>query len=358
MAGHSPEIVAKLREIFGVLKGAKRVLVTSEPYPDGDAFGTELALDHVCRHAFRAGGNPDARVTLVNEKGCPRKYAFLPGSEKIRTMDAVIERGFDVGIVVDGGSERAGYEAKALFDSCRTRIYIDHHKYGSRETYDVSLSDPTASSTTQLVFGFFADPEIAVPLTRDAAEAIYLGLIYDTGSFQYSNTRPFTHEVAARLMETGMDVARIHERALLMTEFDELMTVGRVLAGAERAGERGDIVHATITKDFMREHNVSGDEFNRIIQSLCFIEGIDAAIVFREITGEAPSPESPAAPGQRWKLSLRSRGKVDVAAIARELDPNGGGHDRAAGCTLNGGIEEVRGLTLGLVGRKLAAAGR
>ncbi len=342
---YPPETLARAREIFQALRGARRVLVTSEPYPDGDAFGTELALDHVCRHAFALGGNAaEGRVYLVNERGCPRKYRFMAGSEKIRKLDSVFERDFDVGIVVDGGSERAGEATKALFDACRTRIYIDHHKFGSRERYDISLSDPTSSSTTQIVYAFFADPEIAVPLTREAAEAIYLGLIYDTGSFQYSLTKPLTHEIAARLLDAGIDFARIHEKALLTQEFEEIQVVGSVIASARRAGEMRDIVYSAITEEVVRRFNPAGDDFNRIIQTLCFVDGVEVAVIFREI--------EPA----RYKLSLRSRGKVDVAAIARELDPNGGGHDRAAGCTLAGTLDEVVARTIGFIDRKLAAA--
>jgi bifunctional oligoribonuclease and PAP phosphatase NrnA len=339
-ARYSREVTAKLHEIYRAIKGARRVLVTSEPYPDGDAFGTEIALDQVCRHAFATAGRADGRVYLVNERGCPRKYRFMPGSDKIRSLDSVMERDFDVGIVVDGGSERAG-AAKELFDRCRTRIYLDHHKFGSRETYDISLSDPDATSTTQIVYGFFADPEIAVPLTKEAAEAIYLGLIYDTGSFQYSLTKPLTHEIAARLMEAGIDFARIHEKALLTQEFEELMVIGRVVASAERCGDRGDIVWAAITNKIIREHNIAGDDLNKIIQTLCFVEGIEVAIIFREQEGTS------------WKLSLRSRGKVDVAAIARELDPNGGGHDRAAGCSLEGKLEDVAKRATEFVNAKL-----
>jgi phosphoesterase RecJ-like protein len=352
IARYAPEVVAIAREIFQALRGARRVLVTSEPYPDGDAFGTEVALDAVCRHAFALAGNRDARALLVNEKGCPRKYRALLGAEKIKTLEEVAGESFDVGIVVDGGAERAGPPTKAIFDRCKTRVYIDHHKFGSREKYDIALSDPKATSTTQLVYAFFADPEIAVPLEREAAEAIYLGLIYDTGSFQYPNTRPLTHEIAARLIESGIDHARIHERALLTQDFDELMVVGRVFASAERCA-KGEIVHASLTSEFMREMHVSGDEFNRIIQTLCFIEGVECAVVFKEIT---PEPPRGVPPGPReWKLSLRSRGKVDVAAVARELDPHGGGHDRAAGCTLEGELAEVKAKALGLVEKRLAA---
>lgn len=359
---YSPQVIAKAREIFERLKGARRVLVTSEPYPDGDAFGTELALEHVCRHAFAVAGaggggaGDERRVYLVNEKGCPRKYRFMSGADKIRRLESVFEKEFDVGIVVDGGSERTG-AAKALFDACKTRIYIDHHKFGSRETYDLSLSDPEASSTTEIVWAFFADPEIATPLTREAAEAIYLGLIYDTGSFQYSLTKPLTHEIAARLMDAGIDFARIHEKALLTQEFEDLQVLGRVLSTAVRSGDARDIVHAAITEKLVREFNVTGDEFNRIIQTLCFIEGVEVAILFRELPSNPPGPSAGLQDG-KYKLSLRSRGKVDVAAIARDLDPQGGGHDRAAGCTLAGPLEEITLRTVSFVNDKLSAARR
>ena len=343
-APYPPEVIDRAREIFQALSRARRVLVTSEPYPDGDAVGAELALDTIARHAFaRAPGGPaDRRVYLVNEKGCPRKYRFLAGADKIRKLDSLVEHDFDVAIVVDGGVERTG-AARELFDRAPVRIYIDHHKFGSREKYDLALSAPQASSTTQILYAYFADPEIAAPLTREAAEAIYLGLIFDTGSFQYSLTQPLSHEIAARLMETGIDFAGIHEKALLTQEFDDLLAHGRVLATARRTPSR-EIVWVTIGLDLIRELAVSGEDFNRIIQTLCFVEGTEVALLFREME-----------PG-RWKLSFRSRGKVDVAAIARELDPQGGGHDRAAGCTLEGAGDDVVAKTVSFVEGKLAAA--
>jgi phosphoesterase RecJ-like protein len=166
-----------------------------------------------------------------------------------------------------------------------------------------------------------------VPLTREVAEAIYLGLIYDTGSFQYTLTTPETHRIAARLMETGMDFARIHERALLEQDFENLLLLGKVLSTAERRGEAREIVHAAIPRDLARSMQVKSEDYNKIIQTLCFIDGVEVAVLFRELDGA------------EWKLSLRSRGLVDVAAIARELDPQGGGHDRASGCTLPGPLE-------------------
>ncbi len=341
---YAPETIAAARRIFDALKGARRVLVTSEPYPDGDALGAEIALDTIARHAFaRAGGGAERRVYLVNEKGCPRKYRFIAGADKVRRLDTLVERDFDVGIVVDGGSERCGAVKEQLFDRTPFKIYIDHHKFGSREKYDLSLSVPDATSTTQILYAFFADPEIAVPLTREAAEGIYLGIVFDTGSFQYSLTQPLSHEIAAHLLDAGIDFARIHEQALLTQEYEDLIVQGRVLATARRTPSR-EIVWASIDLDLIRACNVTGEEFNRIIQTLCFIEGVEVALLFRELER-----------GQ-WKVSFRSRGKVDVAAVARELDPQGGGHDRAAGCALEGELAPLIERTVALVESKLRAA--
>lgn len=344
-------VVARARELFSVLKRAKRVLVTSEPYPDGDALGAELALDAIARHAFAQSGTADGdrRVYLVNEKGCPRKYRFIAGADRVRKLESLLERDFDVAIVVDGGSERTG-AVEELFDRAPFKVYVDHHKFGSRAKYDLALTDPHSASTTQILYAFFADPEIGVPLTKEAAEAIYLGLIFDTGSFQYSLTQPLTHEIAARLLETGLDFARIHEKALLTQEFEDLLALGRVLATAQRTPSR-EVVWVTIGLDLVRDLGVTGDDFNRIIQTLTFVEGTEVALLFREV-------ESPAAgrPG-KWKLSFRSRGKVDVAACARELDPLGGGHDRAAGCTLEApSLEAAVERTVKFVEGKLRAS--
>jgi phosphoesterase RecJ-like protein len=329
------------RAIFAALKQARCVLVTSEPYPDGDAVGAEIALWHIARHAFAVGARergdeaPDARIHLVNEFGCPAVYRFIPGSERVRDLASLAERAFDLAVVVDGGVERTG-AMEEIVRACPRTALIDHHKFGSRATYDLAMNDPKASSTTQLLWTFVADPEIGVPLTAELAEAIYLGLIFDTGSFQYSLTQPLSHEIAARLLETGFDFARVHERALLCDGFDELRILGEALAQASRS-PCGRIVWSHVSQAHMERFQVRGEDLGRIIQTLCFTEGNEAAVLFREDRDG------------RWKLSLRSRGKVDVGQVARALDADGGGHDRAAGCTLDGPLEAVTDRTVALI---------
>jgi len=336
----------KAKDLFERLKTARRVLVTSEPYPDGDALGAEIALGEIARYAFKLapGGPAGQQVYLVNEKGCPRKYRFLAGADRIRRLDTLLEKDFDLGIVVDGGSERAG-AAKEIFDRCPFRVLVDHHKMGSRERYDLALNDPESSSTTQILWTFFGDPGIGVPLTREAAEAIYLGIIFDTGSFQYSLTKPESHEIASRLLAAGIDFSRIAERALLVQEYGEIKVLGTVLASVRRTSN-GEIVWGWLTHETMRQLDVSGDDLSKIIQILCFVEGTKVALLFREIEDG------------RFKVSLRSRGEVDVARVARELDPQGGGHDRAAGCTLEGDLEGVVHRTVKHIEGKLAETRR
>ena len=338
-------MVRAAREVFSALKSARCVLITSEPYPDGDAVGAEIALYHIAQHAFRQAereGQADAaraRVYLVNEKGCPRKYRFLAGSERIRPLASVMERNFDLGIVVDGGRERIG-DVQELFDQAPVSIYIDHHKFGSRSSYNTEMSDPTASSTTQLLWPFFADPTIAVPLNDEVAQAIYLGLIFDTGSFQYSLTQPLTHEIAAELMDLGLDFTRIHEHALLTSEFEEIKVHGPVLAQAQR-NRSGQIIWSSLSSDLIDRYKISTVDCNRVIQNLTFVEGTEVSVLFREEADHT------------FKLSLRSRGRVDVGEIARDLDPSGGGHDRAAGCTLYGSLEAVTTKAVGYLEERL-----
>jgi phosphoesterase RecJ-like protein len=270
-------------------------------------------------------------VSLVNELGCPPKYAFLEGSRRVTPLANIADRSFDLAIVVDGGVERTGRVAP-IFQATPTRIYVDHHKFGSQATYDHALYDPHATSTTQLVWTFFADPEIGVPLSSEAAGAIYLGLVYDTGSFQYTLTQPLTHEVAAELLDAGIDFARLHEKALLTRTFEELVSSCDVLSRTRRTKDHR-ITWATISTSAMR---ACGGDYNHVIQTLCFIEGTEVAILFIEQEDGS------------CKLSLRSRGAVDVARAARDLDSGGGGHERAAGCTLRGAsFERVRERVIG-----------
>lgn len=320
--------VQEARALYAAFAQARTVLIAGEPEPDGDALGAELALRHVVEHAHagRAAGD-GGRVVVANEEGVPRPYAFMRGGERLVTMQGLIEPdgGFDLAVVVDGGVERIGRLAE-VFKRARRTALVDHHRFGSQSAYDLRLFDADAASTTELVWTFFADPDLGVPLAIEAAEALYLGLIFDTGSFQYPLTRPLTHEIAARLMDHGIDFAGIHERALLTLPFEEILEQSRVLARAQRS-PCGRVAFACV--DHAELHAAHGD-LAKVVQTLTFAQGVELAFVLFEDE-----------PGKH-RVSLRSRGKVDVGRLARVLDAGGGGHGRAAGCELDGDGAAIR----------------
>lgn len=328
---------------------ARTILVASEPLPDGDAFGAQLAIRGFVEAAFgladtreaaRAGQGPK-HVALLNEKGIPARYAFLDGSSSARPPAAEDQAGFDLGIVVDGGVERCGGEVRALFERCAKKAYVDHHRHGSRETYDVVLLDPERAATTELLATLLETPAWSdVPLTRPLAEALYVGLVTDTGSFVYSLTTPRTHRIAARLLEAGARSSMIGEKVMLDIDEADLRLLGRVVSGLEIEHE-GRLAVAVMTLDMQGGRAPHDVGYDKVVTPIAFLATTRVTVLFREVEPEV------------WKLSFRSRGEVDVAALARELDPEGGGHARAAGCLLLGPIAAVRARTVAAVGRRL-----
>ncbi len=318
------------------IEAARSILITSEPSPDGDGFGAEVGLHHLIADAF--GGEKE--VILCNERGCPDKFRYFPESALIRPLDDAIRgRTFDVAIVVDAGAERCG-AVREPFERAGVRINIDHHKFGSRADYDLAIVDPTAASTTEQVFRIGEHPAWGVPVTAGFAAAIYLGLICDTGSFQFSLTTPETHRIAGKLLAAGIKHDEIAAHILMERSHEEMKMLGRLFLASERSAS-GRVLHVVIDDpDDIRQPKTT---FDRISQELAFVEGVEVTVVVRAL------------PDGSCKLSFRSRGRVDVAALARELDPGGGGHTRAAGCGLPGPARDRVAEVVAAVERKLDA---
>ena len=213
-----------------------------------------------------------------------------------------------------------------LFRSTWTGI-IDHHRSTEASGYTVSILAPTAESTCGMV------RELArswgVPLDFDTATLLYVGLIFDTGGFRYSNTAPSTHALAAELLSCGIDHARITLKILVERRPEAMRLLARMLSESVFVAG-GKAVHTTCTRAMLQEIGANEADLEGIVDVLQHVEGVDLAVVFVE-----RGPE-------RVKLSLRSSGKVDVASFARSLDPNGGGHAKAAGVMLAVGLEEAR----------------
>ncbi len=312
--------------LVAVLKTNPSVLITAPQEADGDSVGAQLALRRMVLAL-----DPTRRVAIVNDKPCPPRYRFLPDSDRMETPASLAPgASFDIGIVLDGGIDRIG-TVRPLYEGCKIRVSIDHHAVRESFPYDIDLYAPDVSSTAEMVARIIERVPWRVPLTQTLAAQLYLGIVYDTGLFRHSNTQPSTLRLAARLLESGFDFTRVAEVGLLERSYTAQKIVAHVLSTAQRDSS-GRLIWGVLSLEDLERHNATAEDREGIIDQLLLTRGVEIALFFSE------------AEGGRVKVSFRSKGDFDVATLARELGREGfggGGHRKAAGCSLPGPLPEV-----------------
>lgn len=297
-----------------VLNGAREVVVACHVSPDGDALGSMIGLG---RHLRRRG----KRVYMgwgSEEVHVPAQYSFLPGVGEVVPPPSV-PAAPEVFVAIDCGAEDRLELLRDRFRAAGTRINVDHHISNERFG-DVNLVDPEAASSSELAYelvrrmGGTPDP--------DEATCFYTGIVTDTGRFQYSATSPRTLRAAADLREIGVDHERVGREVYESASFGYLHVLGVVLA---RARLEDGLVWSWVEQEDLR--GLTLDETEHLIDVLRAVREARVAVILKQVSDGA------------YKASLRSRGDVDVAAIAKEF--GGGGHARAAGFTTPGPVEGV-----------------
>lgn len=312
---------------FGeLLQSAKHILISSTLTSDGDSVGAQLGILNLIHNLRR---NKPVKVTLVNESPVPHRYAFLEHSDQIMSWSdwkaTSAPRDFDLGIVLDGGTERTG-SPRELFDNLPS-VLVDHHAVGSRLVYASKLLDLEASSTCEIVYSLFE--HFGVPVSAKAAEAIYVGMIFDTGFFKHSLTRPKTHVVAAELIATGINFSEIADRAILERSWSGQLLLRKLLQNMQRSN-CGRVIHSAWSQSELTEIQFKDGDQEGMINQMYYTDTAQVVALFVE--------HSPT----QVKISFRSKGAMNVAEFARSLNPDGGGHIRASGCTLDGSLSQVR----------------
>jgi len=312
-----------LDEIAGVIHSCATFLITSHVRPDGDALGSELALYHVLR-----GMGKDAVV--YNQDITPAVYAFLPGAEEIvHSLDSV-ER-FDAVFVLDCSDiSRVGDEQDKI-RSVPNVVNIDHHL--SVGTFSkILLTDSEASSTGEMIHRLLT--HMGVEITRDVAMNLYTAVLTDTGSFQYSNTGSATFRVAADLVERGADCRYIAKNIYETKPAVQIRLMGKVLDTLQlyEAEKVGVIV---VTQEMLRREGALPEHTEGLVDMVRSIRDVEVAVCCYEVSEG------------RFKVSLRSKGDVDVEKIAGTL--GGGGHKNASACRVEGDFETVRERVLGAI---------
>ena len=307
--------------ITEVITQAKTVLLTTTEL-DGDAVGAIVALALAVKQKW-----PEKQVSAVTHEHMLDRYStLLYQADLFSVASETPVRPTDLSIVLDGDPDRLG-DATPHYNAAACRAIIDHHKTSANAGCDVAYHDATAASTTELILELC--DEWGVRLTKEIAGAIYAGMVFDTSIFRYRLTSPRTLRGAARLLETGIDHAVIVEEVLLQQKADKVRLRGRMIDKMHLDAD-GRLAWAALTAE-----EVNGTETGGLVDDLVFVEGVEVGVLLV------------ARDDGTVKLSLRSRGDVDVSELARCCNPLGGGHARAAGALMECALEEATKVTVG-----------
>jgi len=296
--------------ILQVLRAGERFLVCSHSRPDGDAVGSILAMGMLLQ---QMGKHAD----LVTADRIPGIYRSLPQSDSIRTALRV-HGPYDAAILLEcdgfGRTRLRGLDAFFI-------INIDHHASGHAWA-NLNWIDRGASSVGELVYRLVKAAGATV--TPEMATCLYTTVLTDTGGFCYGSTRASTFALAKDLVEAGANPIRVAQDVYFSVPTSKMLLLGAALGNLHCEGPLAWlwVTHQDMTRTCAAEEDCEG-----IVNYAISIAGIEAAAFLREL------------PEQRIRLSLRSKGKVNVAAIAENL--GGGGHENAAGCTLEGPLSRA-----------------
>jgi phosphoesterase RecJ-like protein len=301
-------------EILRLIEQSQTFLIASHESPDGDAIGSTLAL----ANALREMGKD---VVAYNRDRAPLEYAFLPGHATV--VDEVDgERTFDAGFVLDAGElRRAGCWIR---ERCRSLVNIDHHPF-SEDFGDFYYVDTEASATGVLIYRLLQSA--GYRLSNDVATCIYTAIISDTGSFRYSNANPEAFQVAGEMVAAGVDPWSIASGLYESQDHERLRLLALSLATL-RISSCGQYASLAVTQEMYARAGANEEHTDRFINYPRSIRGVEVAIFFRQLASGS------------FKVGFRSKGNVDVGALARVM--NGGGHHNAAGAEAQGSLEEVQ----------------
>lgn len=303
-----------MKKILEEVKGAKSIAISGHIRPDGDCVGSCMGL-----YLYLKKELPDADVKVFLEKPSD-VFNCISGIEEICEVDENDNTVYDVFIALDCSKDRLG-SAEKLFDLAKKKINIDHH-ISNNGCGDVNYLRSDASSASELVFELLEEEK----LDEAIAKALYIGIIQDTGVFQFSNTAPATLQVAAKLITFGFDFPQIIESTFYEKTFVQNQILGRALLESILFMD-GKCIVAVVSKKMMDFYGVDGKDLDGIINQMRNTKGVECAIFIYQLDTLT------------YKVSMRSGGQVDVAKVAQFF--GGGGHVRAAGCTMRGTPHDV-----------------
>jgi len=312
-----------LQACIDAIAQAQTIVITSHAKPDGDAVGSCLALKRILEPSGK-------RVRLAGLAPLPSRYASFAEEGEIETAVDVLKQGqTDLLIALDAASiDRIPEEFRNIRESIRI-LNVDHHADNTLFG-DINLIDHSASSTGEIVYRLAKAGNYA--LNRNIAIPLWVAIVTDTGRFTHENTTPRALHVAAELLTFGLPTEEIDRRIYRSLTPAELVLQKRVMKSLEFHAN-GQIAFAVLTRSDFAEAGCGPEENNELIEIPRSVAGVNIAVLFYEHDDHSGI-----------KASMRSSAPYDVGAVCRGL--GGGGHPRAAGCTLSMGMEEAKSAVL------------
>ncbi len=324
-------MIDDLRKAVDVVRAANRILCISHINPDIDTLGSSLAM-----HLAMTKMGKDS--TILNVSSVPPTMKFLPGVENVVSRIHP-RRKFDVTIALDSGNTdrfQGPLMEKEKLGRLGTIIKIDHHKLGE-DFADIDLTDTQRASTGELVYEFLKHYPVEMDL--DIATNIYSAIVSDTGFFCYSNSNASAMRDASEMMQYGVKPWEIASHINENKTVNDINILADTL-GTLKISECGRFATLIVTKELKEKHQAENYMLEGFVNYPRSINGIEVSAMLREDSED------------RWKVSLRSKGSIDVAKLSVKM--GGGGHANAAGYQMEGSCKKVAGRLERMVMTRLA----
>lgn len=318
---------ATIKQIAERLQEADKILVYPHILMDGDTLGASVALCSALRKAGK-------EAFVLIEDDIPAYLNLL--DQGYCTFDEDIMDSPDISVAVDcSDTSRLANRMKKFFQGGLT-INVDHHSTNTHYA-DLNVVDPHASATGILVYDLIE--ALGTVMDTEIAEALYIAIATDTGNFQYTNTTKETHLVVAELFDSGIDLEKISVELYQKIRFEKLRITNEIINTIEMLCDgKGNIAY--VTQEMLEKTGATLDETEGITETLRNINGVEISCFLKEISTN------------EIKVSMRAKTYGNVAAIAQEF--GGGGHIKAAGCTIKGTMEEAKKLLADAITNHLA----
>ena len=327
MPDHQPNLLAvpagrraDIERLAAELRAGRRVALSTHMNADGDGCGSEAALTRI----LAALG---LEAWIVNPTPWPAMFDFLCGEgvlDRSREGAAAL-RGVDALIVVDiSDVKRLGVLADRVRALTVPKLVIDHHLSSDEPAGTITLSDTSACATGELVFDLATT--LGVDITEPIARSLYTAILTDTGGFRFSNTSPRCHAIAGRLLAAGIDPEDMYRRIYASVSLKRLQLLRDAL-DTLRVDEASGVAWISVPAGALEQYGLQSEDLDGIVEHPRSITGTRLALFFRDL-GHG-----------KVKVSFRSTGDVDVNRFAKRF--GGGGHARAAGALVAGGLNEV-----------------